>query len=99
MTDDRYKEFMEHLGMENSVALREVLQQVAYESSKECISVEADHIVDASVKRLMTAALDLIQKDPHQWSKRPCPTCSVVSTLVGKPFGCTLYAIQKKDTK
>lgn len=30
----------------------------------------------------------LIERDPHQWSARPCQTCSVVSGLIGRAFGC-----------
>ena len=35
-------------------------------------------------------ALQLIQKDPHQWTARPCPTCRTISRICGKPFGCSV---------
>jgi len=41
---------------------------------------------------LAQTVLDLIQADPHQWSKRPCTTCQAVSTILKKPFGCVLHA-------
>ena len=41
---------------------------------------------------LMEAVLSLIQRDPHQWSARPCQTCQAVSTLAGRPFGCVAKA-------
>ncbi len=36
----------------------------------------------------------LLQDDPHQWSERPCPTCRAIGSVVGKPFGCYVYAQQ-----
>ena len=36
--------------------------------------------------------LDLFDRDPHQWSTRPCQTCKAISALVGKPFGCVRKA-------
>ena len=41
------------------------------------------------------AVLELLYKDPHQWSERPCPTCTAISALVGEPFGCTRFAKEK----
>jgi len=41
------------------------------------------------------AAIRLIEDDPHQWSKRPCPTCRSISSLIGKPFGCNRRAAQE----
>jgi len=40
---------------------------------------------------LASAALDLLQGDPHQWSTRPCTTCQTISTLTKRAFGCVLY--------
>ena len=36
--------------------------------------------------------LSLIQQDPHQWSTRPCSTCSAVTVASGIHFGCVAYA-------
>ncbi len=30
----------------------------------------------------------LIEGDPHQFSKRPCATCKVITGILGRPFGC-----------
>jgi hypothetical protein len=38
------------------------------------------------------AAFNLIESDPHQWSPRPCQTCSAVSAILGRPFGCSKKA-------
>ncbi|KKL53656.1 hypothetical protein LCGC14_2273220, partial [marine sediment metagenome] len=31
--------------------------------------------IRAAVNVIMEPILRLLQGDPHQWSKRPCPTC------------------------
>lgn len=36
----------------------------------------------------ITAAFDQPERDPHQWSTRPCQTCAAVSELIGRSFGC-----------
>lgn len=36
----------------------------------------------------LSTVFDLIYRDPHQWSKRPCPTCRAVAALTKKQFGC-----------
>ncbi len=43
---------------------------------------------DKEVVRAIALRLDA---DPHQWSKRPCATCSDISKLVGIDFGCVAY--------
>lgn len=48
----------------------------------------AEDAIKAAARVLMEAALSLIEGDPHQWSTRPCGTCSAVTTLIGRPFGC-----------
>jgi len=53
-------------------------------------------IIKAACKVYMEVILDEIQADPHQWSERPCSTCRTISSMVGKPFGCCLYAEQRK---
>ena len=49
-------------------------------------------IIQTAVQILIEPVLRLLQVDPHQWSTRPCSTCRAVSSLVGKAFGCILYA-------
>jgi hypothetical protein len=39
----------------------------------------------------LEVALELTEKDPHQFSSRPCTTCHSISTLIGRPFGCNSY--------
>lgn len=37
----------------------------------------------------------LIETDPHQWSSRPCQTCTAVSALIGRDFGCVKVRKEK----
>lgn len=43
-------------------------------------SLELNDLLSAASHRLLGAALDVLQKDPHQWSVRPCQTCRSVET-------------------
>lgn len=56
-----------------------------------------DGLVSAAAERLLGAALDVLQVDGHQWSTRPCSTCQAVSAIAKRPFGCVLYAQQKRN--
>jgi len=62
---------------------------------------EVTHIADLakSTISVLEAILRLIEKDPHQWSSRPCATCKSISALAGRSFGCVLYAEQIKCPK
>jgi len=42
----------------------------------------------AAIELIRNTAFDLIEKDPHLWSTRPCSTCAAVSTLLHRPYGC-----------
>lgn len=33
-------------------------------------------------------AVELTEKDPHQFSSRPCGTCAEITHLIGRSFGC-----------
>jgi len=57
---------------------------------------KAEEMIRAAAKMLMSAALQTIQADPHQWSDRPCQTCRAISSLAGQEFGCYLYQKQRK---
>lgn len=56
---------------------------------------EIHKVVSEKVTKFMNA-FALLQKDGHQWSTRPCSTCQAVSSLIGRPFGCILYANAKR---
>jgi len=55
-----------------------------------------EEAIKAAARVLLDAVLSALQADPHQWSSRPCPTCRVITALVGRPFGCNLYRIQRE---
>ena len=55
--------------------------------------------MSASVSLLMDAVLNLLQYDNHHWGESPCPTCRPITTIIGKPFGCYQYAIERKEAK
>ncbi len=48
---------------------------------------------------LPAVVLDLIQRDPHQWSTRGCGTCKAITSMIGLPFGCYRYRIEKHTLK
>jgi hypothetical protein len=52
-------------------------------------------IVQAAAAVLLDAVLRLMQDDPHSWSERGCETCRAIGSIVGKPFGCYVYAQQR----
>ena len=62
-------------------------------------SAEAKTLIQAAASVLFDAALHVLQNDPHAWSKRPCQTCRTVTALAGKPFGCYLYAEQRRKER
>ena len=55
---------------------------------------EIKEIMKAGVSILMDTVLDLLQKDAHSWSTRPCGTCKAISSIIDKPFGCYQYKIE-----
>lgn len=56
----------------------------------------AQVVIRAAANIVLDTALRLIQADPHQWSERGCSTCRAVTQLAGSPFGCVLYARQRR---
>ena len=55
-------------------------------------------IITACARALANAALDLIEADSHSYGTRPCATCTAVSALAGRPFGCVKRAaMSRKD--
>lgn len=56
---------------------------------------EATSDLEATNQELVEA-LELIQTDMHQFSKRPCPTCKRISLIMDKDFGCVAKAKEGK---
>ncbi|MCK5600722.1 hypothetical protein KAR91_02565 [Candidatus Pacearchaeota archaeon] len=55
-------------------------------------------MVRAGVAILMEPVNDLLYRDPHSWSDRPCQTCSCITSLIGADFGCVRYAAAMKES-
>lgn len=43
-------------------------------------------------KSVSDAIAVLIEADPHEWSTQPCQTCTAISSLLGRNFGCVKKA-------
>ena len=53
-------------------------------------------IIQVAARMQLSAALDMLQEDSHQWSERPCPTCRAITGLLGRVFGCYKYAADRQ---
>ena len=51
---------------------------------------------DLTLRERIQTALGTLQRDPHDWSARPCATCAGVSVAVGFPFGCDKFRQSSK---
>lgn len=47
----------------------------------------------------LEVCLSLIQSVPHQWSERPCQTCSTITGISGIKFGCDFYREMRENTR
>lgn len=56
---------------------------------------ELEAVIQAAAGMIVRTVLGALQKDGHQWSTRPCGTCTAISALVGYPFGCDQFRIEK----
>lgn len=52
------------------------------------MSIETEDIIVSAARVLMKQAAELIYRDAHYWSTRPCATCRAITGLIGEPFGC-----------
>ena len=51
--------------------------------------------LQAHTRAFMRPIADLLYEDTHYWGARPCPTCRTITSLIGEPFGCIRFAINK----
>ena len=59
-----------------------------------CMNDETiEQIIRLATRFLSKVALELIEADPHEWSRDKCQTCKAVSKIIDLPFGC----IKNKD--
>lgn len=45
----------------------------------------------------LKSALGQAYDDHHDWSTRPCGTCSQASKLLGRPVGCDRYRARREE--
>ena len=55
--------------------------------------------IRAAAGIIVEAVLRLLDDDNHDWTSRPCQSCSAVTALAGRPFGCVRVARQRKDAE
>ncbi len=55
-----------------------------------------DDAEDGPVNVVGAEVLRLIEEDPHQWSTRPCHTCTTISNLTKVRFGCVRLEYEKR---
>jgi len=71
------------------------LPQQEYLNLCEAISIAEEYAEErcrAQRENILTDAIfDLLQNDPHGWSRRPCSTCRSITSIIGRPFGCYEY--------
>jgi hypothetical protein len=41
-------------------------------------------------------AFDIISKDMHSTSSRPCESCILITKVIGKPFGCEVTRLARE---
>lgn len=46
---------------------------------------------EAGIEAKLRMALVELDRDPHNFSTRPCSTCDPIAELLGEPFGCVRY--------
>lgn len=56
---------------------------------------EMQLVIRAAGLMVFDAVLRALEADGHSWSARPCETCHFVSSVVGRPFGCSAEAIRR----
>lgn len=57
---------------------------------------EKEDLIRAAVNVVMEPIIRLLEVDGHTFSTRPCQTCRAISSILGKPFGCSKKALTQK---
>lgn len=63
------------------------------------VSIETEDVIVSAARVLMKLAAELIYRDAHYWSTRPCATCKAITGLIGEPFGCDRMRFEKRAEK
>lgn len=86
--DKIIREMPEEDREELSEWLADYMSKVIWKGIGKSISAELKEVVDAADQKVLDQVVELIEEDPHVFSKRPCKTCNIISSLIGRPFGC-----------
>lgn len=69
------------------------------EQEEQKVTRATEKIVQAAAWLLARTAFRMIQQDNHHWSERPCGTCQAITGMLGEPFGCNKYALDKASAR
>lgn len=69
-----------------------------YRELKLALDISRASIREAA-RVILGVGADVLYQDPHQWSDRPCQTCRAVTDLLGAPFGCIRFSLEKGKTR
>ena len=84
--------------MKSWMLVRKPLRGYVMSNENELIE-ETATIIRAGILVAVGPVLELIYKDPHSWSTRPCATCRAASAIIGQPFGCDRYRKERGNDK
>lgn len=72
------------------------MERILDDHSKRLRNLEAVAHEPVNFSRLVVeraeAVASVLERDPHQFSTRPCATCRAVTSILGRPFGCVRRA-------
>ncbi len=57
---------------------------------------EQEKLIKACTGIIVDVIADVLYADLHSWSKRPCKTCRIITSIIGKPFGCIRYRKERE---
>ena len=66
--------------------------RAGWEERRQRAAKANDEAIAVAARALLLAALDVIGIDGHIFGSRPCSTCTAVSSLAGRDFGCVAHA-------
>lgn len=91
MTDDltRAREWLPQFNHDSDLYANDSPENVAASLAAQ---FAAEGRAEALASVLGDTALRLIERDPHQYSTRPCPTCATISIVINRSFGCVAKA-------
>lgn len=59
------------------------------------VDISAEELLQASVRILLRPVIEIVYRDPHRWSERPCQSCRTITAILGEPFGCEKFQLER----